>query len=126
MTYVVLSLAVLAIVAAVTVPTLRRLRARPILLTGLVLIALTAVFDNLIVGLGIVAYEPDKISGLRLLHAPIEDFAYSLGAIMLVPALWTWLARPSHPSGPSSPSTVRDTQDSSTPPTGPSRDTQDS
>lgn len=112
MTYVVLSLAVLAIVAAVTVPTLRRLPARPILLTGLVLIALTAVFDNLIVGLGIVAYEPDKISGLRLLHAPIEDFAYSLGAIMLVPALWTWLTRPPHPSRSSSPSTVRDTQDS--------------
>lgn len=109
MTYVALSLAALAIVAAVTVPTLRRLPARPILLTGLVLIALTAVFDNLIVGLGIVAYDPDKISGLRLLHAPIEDFAYSLGAIMLAPALWTWLTRPSRPSPPS---TVRDTQDS--------------
>ncbi|WP_296666852.1 lycopene cyclase domain-containing protein [Demequina sp.] len=93
MTYVVLSVAVLAIIAAVTVPTLRRLPHRPILLTGLVLIALTAVFDNVIVGLGIVAYDDAHISGVRVGAAPIEDFSYTLGAVMLIPAVWTWLTR---------------------------------
>jgi lycopene cyclase domain-containing protein len=92
-TYVVLSLAVLAVIAAVTVPTLRRLPLRPLLLTALVLIALTAVFDNVIVGLDLVAYDETKISGLRVPIAPIEDFAYTLGAVMLVPVLWTWLGR---------------------------------
>ncbi|MCB2412633.1 lycopene cyclase domain-containing protein [Demequina sp. TTPB684] len=91
MTYVVLSAAVLAIIAAVTVPTLRRLPLRPLVITALVLIALTAVFDNIIVGVDLVAYDESKISGVRVPIAPIEDFAYTLGAVMLVPALWTWL-----------------------------------
>lgn len=97
MTYVVLSVAVLALIVLVTVPTLRRLPGRPLALTALVLVALTAVFDNVIVGLGIVAYDDSLISGVRLWHAPIEDFAYALGAVMLIPALWTWLGRTNRP-----------------------------
>lgn len=93
MTYVVLSLAVLAVIAVLTVPTLRRLPLRPLVVTALVLIVLTAVFDNIIVGLDLVAYDETKISGLRVPIAPIEDFSYTLGAVMLVPALWTWLGR---------------------------------
>ncbi|WP_062464988.1 lycopene cyclase domain-containing protein [Demequina soli] len=93
MTYVLLSVAVLALIAAVTVPTLRRLPHRPLLLTGLTLVALTAVFDNVIVGLGIVAYDESLVSGIRVGSAPLEDFSYTLGAVMLVPALWTRLAR---------------------------------
>lgn len=91
MTYVVLSAAVLALLALVTVPTLRSLPARPLAMTALALIALTAIFDNLIVGLGIVAYDEALISGVRVWFAPIEDFSYALGAVMLVPALWTWM-----------------------------------
>lgn len=93
MTYVLLSVVVLALVTAATVPTLRRLGAKPLLLTGLVLVALTAVFDNVIVGVGIVDYDDAKIAGLLVPIAPIEDFAYAIGAVLLVPALWTWLGR---------------------------------
>jgi lycopene cyclase domain-containing protein len=93
MTYVVLSVVVLAIIAAVTVPVLRRFPKRPLVLTALVLIALTAVFDNVIVSSGIVDYDEDLIWGVRVPVAPIEDFAYTIGAVMLVPALWTWLGR---------------------------------
>ncbi|WP_082101705.1 lycopene cyclase domain-containing protein [Demequina rhizosphaerae] len=103
MTYVLLSLAVLALIAAATVPTLRRLPQRPLLLTGLALIVLTAVFDNVIVGLGIVAYDEALISGVRVGSAPIEDFSYTLGAVMLVPALWTWLAGPTVTTASTSP-----------------------
>lgn len=91
MTYVALSLAVLALLAVVTLRTLRPLPKRPLLWTAIVLIALTAVFDNVIVGLGIVEYDHSKISGLLLWLAPIEDFAYALGAVLLIPVLWTWL-----------------------------------
>ncbi len=93
MTYVVLSLAVLAALAVVTVPTLRRLPMRPLVITALVLIALTTVFDNVIVGIGLVDYDETKILGLRVPFAPVEDFSYTLGAVMLVPAVWTWLGR---------------------------------
>ena len=99
MTYAILSLAVLAVIAVTTVPTLRRLPLRPLLVTALVLIALTAVFDNVIVGLDLVAYDEAKISGLRVPIAPIEDFSYTLGAVMLVPALWTWLGRARNTGG---------------------------
>lgn len=91
MTYVVLSVAVLALIAIATFGVLRRLPAAPLLWTALVLIALTAVFDNVIVGLDIVAYDSEKISGVLLWKAPIEDFAYALGAVMLIPAVWMLL-----------------------------------
>ncbi|MFM6981586.1 MAG: lycopene cyclase domain-containing protein [Microbacteriaceae bacterium] len=51
-------------------------------------VALTAVFDNLIVGLGIVDYDDTRISGMRIGYAPVEDFAYIIATVLLVPALW--------------------------------------
>ena len=93
MTYLVLSVVVLAALAALTWRTVRRLGARALGLTGLALIALTVVFDNLIVGTGIVDYDESLISGVRMPIAPIEDLAYAVGAVLLVPTLWAWCAR---------------------------------
>lgn len=93
MTYVLLSMVVLALVSAVTVPTLRRLRLTPLLLTAAALLALTVVFDNIIVGVGLVAYDDALISGVLMPVAPVEDLAYAVAAVMIVPTLWTWLAR---------------------------------
>jgi len=57
-------------------------------LTLVVVIALTAVFDPIIIGLGIVEYNPERILGLRLFGAPIEDFFYALFAVAIVPLVW--------------------------------------
>ena len=57
-------------------------------LTLIVLMVFTAVFDNLIIGAGIVAYDPTKISGVFIGIAPIEDFAYTLAAVLILPTLW--------------------------------------
>lgn len=54
---------------------------------------LTAIFDNAIIGFGLVDYDPEKISGIRLGVAPIEDFAYTLAGAVLVPLVWTALGR---------------------------------
>ena len=63
-------------------------------LAGLVvLVLLTAVFDNVIVGTGIVAYDPGRILGLRLGVAPVEDFSYAVVAALALPALWVLLRR---------------------------------
>lgn len=91
MTYALLSLAVLILVAAATVPTLRKLRRRPLLWAALALVALTLVFDNIMVSVGLVDYDEDRILGLRVPVAPLEDLSYTLAAIMLAPAVWTWL-----------------------------------
>jgi lycopene cyclase domain-containing protein len=44
-----------------------------------------------IVGTGIVGYDPARILGLRIGVAPIEDFAYPVAAALALPALWTLL-----------------------------------
>jgi lycopene cyclase domain-containing protein len=59
----------------------------------LALLAITAVGDSLIVGSGIVAYDPTKILGIMIGFAPVEDFAYAIVAIVLVPVIWNASAK---------------------------------
>ena len=95
MTYWLLNLAFLAAVVVVAVAALLARRAprwRFVGLTAIVLVVMTAVFDNVLVGVGIVAYDPARISGIRIGVAPIEDFAYALAAVVLLPSLWSLLA----------------------------------
>ena len=54
----------------------------------LILYVLTAIFDSLIIGLGIVSYDTGLISNVYVGLAPIEDFFYPLAAAIIVPALW--------------------------------------
>jgi lycopene cyclase domain-containing protein len=90
-TYLWLSLAVLVPVGGVSLVVLARAGARTLgaaLAAVVVLVLLTAVFDNVIVGTGIVGYDPSRILGIRLGVAPIEDFAYAIAAALALPALW--------------------------------------
>ncbi len=50
----------------------------------LVLMVMTAIFDNFIVATGIVSYDESKLSGIKILYAPIEDFAYTLVLVPLI------------------------------------------
>lgn len=60
---------------------------------ALVLIVLTAVFDNLMIAAGLFTYPEHLISGVRVGLAPIEDFAYPVCAAFLVPAAHTLITR---------------------------------
>lgn len=94
MTYWLLNLGFLAVVALVAVAALAARRAprwRVVGLTAIPLVILTAVFDNLLVGVGIVAYDPARISGIHIGVAPLEDFAYVIAAVVLLPCLWSLL-----------------------------------
>ncbi|MCH8560023.1 lycopene cyclase domain-containing protein [Nesterenkonia sp. DZ6] len=62
-------------------------------LTTALLLGLTAVFDNVIIGLDIVRYGHEHLMGLYLGLAPLEDFSYSLAAVLLLPAAWHLLRR---------------------------------
>ncbi|NBR77699.1 MAG: lycopene cyclase domain-containing protein, partial [Microbacteriaceae bacterium] len=57
---------------------------RAISWTLLVMCLVTLIFDNVIVGLGIVDYDSDKISGLLLGLVPVEDFAYTVVSVLAV------------------------------------------
>ena len=58
------------------------------LIVLLPMLVLTAVFDNLIILSGIVDYDESKLMGINILAVPIEDFAYTVVAVLLVPAIW--------------------------------------
>jgi lycopene cyclase domain-containing protein len=56
-----------------------------------ILLLATAIFDNVMIGIGLVGYDPRKISGVHVGVAPLEDFAYPLAAAVLLPSLWILL-----------------------------------
>ena len=101
MTYLALNavfLAAVAIVVLVAVVAARRrggerIRWGALGIAGAALLAMTAVFDNVMIGVGLVGYDDDRISGLRIGVAPVEDFAYAVAAVLLLPALWHLTAR---------------------------------
>jgi lycopene cyclase domain-containing protein len=100
--YTVLSLLFLVVAALVLVAVLVGRPSRsslirrwwlPVVIAGVVLLALTAAFDNVMISAGLVAYDPRLTSGLAIGFAPIEDFAYPLAGLMLLPALWSLLRK---------------------------------
>ncbi len=91
MTYPVLVLPFAGVTLIVALSTLARPRfGRRMAASGIaaaVLVALTAVFDNLMIAAGLFTYPDELISGVRIGLAPIEDFAYPVCAAFLVPAV---------------------------------------
>ncbi|GAB3604782.1 hypothetical protein GCM10027413_01910 [Conyzicola nivalis] len=92
-------LAAVALVALAAVLTRRAPRWRALALAGIVLLVTTAVFDNVMIGIGLVDYDPDLISGAFVGIAPLEDFAYAIAAVVLLPSLWHLLGPSSRGSG---------------------------
>lgn len=96
MTYTLITLPFLAVTAVVALSTLgrpafgRRMAASGI--ASVALIALTAIFDNVMIAAGLFTYPEQHLSGLRIGLAPIEDFTYALCAAFLVPAVFTLLS----------------------------------
>lgn len=84
MTYLALNAVFLSAVGLVGLLLVKRLPWRAIGLATLGLLVMTAVFDNIIVGTGIVAYDESLITGIKIGYAPIEDFAYALAAPLLL------------------------------------------
>jgi len=59
------------------------------LITVMVLIfALTALFDSLIIWAGIYDYDVTKMLGVIIIKAPIEDFLYSVFAVATTIYVW--------------------------------------
>jgi small toxic polypeptide LdrA/B/C/D len=94
MTYAIMSLPflVVAVVAAWAWrprdPAAARRRRTATFIAAAALVVLTAVFDSVIIGTGIVAYDDGQRSGVTIGLAPIEDFLYPLAGVLLLPAVW--------------------------------------
>ena len=97
MTYALILLPFAAVTLVVTLITARLpafgRRMTASVVAAVVLVVLTAVFDNIMISAGLVAYPPENLSGLRIGVAPLEDFAYPVCGAFLLPAVWTILSR---------------------------------
>ena len=88
MTYLLMNLSFMLIAFVVLNVFVRKTPWKTVLWTMLSMLLLTLIFDNVIIGLDIVAYDPEKVSGVFLGLAPIEDFAYTVVAVLAVSSIW--------------------------------------
>ena len=94
MTYWALNAIFLAVVAAVALAAVIARRPPRWIAVGItagVLLVMTAIFDNIMIGVGLVGYSESLISGAFIGIAPLEDFAYAIAAVILLPSLWSLL-----------------------------------
>jgi len=88
LTYIILDLVFLLISFVIIKITRVRVDLKKILLVLGVMLVLTVIFDNLMIYLKLFYYNPNKISGLKIGLAPIEDLAYTIAAVLLIAYLW--------------------------------------
>lgn len=111
MTYTLVNLVFLAVAAGMLVAAIRvsrgssgvsravsnrdtsHLSALALLVTAVLLVVLTLVFNNLMIAAGFVDYGHAQTSGIRIGVMPVEDLAYTVFAVLALPALWTILSR---------------------------------
>jgi len=91
-----LFLAAVALVALAAVLGRRAPHWKALGLAAIALLITTAVFDNVMIGIGLVDYNPELISGAFVGIAPLEDFAYAIAAVVLLPSLWHLLEKKPH------------------------------
>lgn len=84
-------LGVVAVVALAAIASRRAPRWLAVLIAAGILLVATALFDNVMIGIGLVGYDRALISGVFIGAAPIEDFAYTVAAVVFLPSLWTLL-----------------------------------
>ena len=96
MTYLLLSAAFLLVAGVVAAAGWRRAprgHGRAVVLSALVLVALTIAFDSIMIAAGLFDYADAHISGVRLGLAPIEDLAYPIAGVLLLSGLWNLMGR---------------------------------
>lgn len=93
-----LFLAAVAVVVTAAVLLKRSPRWRAVLITLGIVLLMTAVFDNIMIGIGLVDYNPELTEPARLGVAPLEDFAYAIAAAVALPTVWA-LAAPASRKG---------------------------
>lgn len=97
MTYLLLCAAFVAVAAAIAVAGVLARRGggrghvTALVSTAVLLLVLTAVFDNVMIAAGLFDYADAQTSGVRIGRAPIEDFAYPLAGVLLLTAVWNLL-----------------------------------
>lgn len=56
--------------------------------------------NGVLTGRGIVRYDPDRIVGLRIVYAPVEDLLFGFAMVLFTLSTWVWLGRRGVQFGP--------------------------
>lgn len=87
-TYLVVNCLVTLLSLSIVLLGASRADGRRVVMTIVCLLILTAVFDAIMISLGLFRYNPARISGVHIGIVPIEDFFYPIVAAIIVPLLW--------------------------------------
>ncbi|WP_051222555.1 lycopene cyclase domain-containing protein [Agrococcus lahaulensis] len=93
MSYILVLAPLLAASIVAAVLALRRDRRRwgALAIAAAIVLALTIVFDSLMIAADLFRYDDGKLLGPRVGLAPVEDLGYALIAVLLAAAIWTLL-----------------------------------
>ena len=58
-----------------------------------IIITFQLLSNGILTGRHIVIYDPAAITGLRLVHAPVEDLLFGFAMVLLTLSVWVWLGR---------------------------------
>ena len=89
--------ACLGVVAALAVD-LAVLRTRLVLrrvwwVSYVIVVFFQLITNGVLTGRGIVRYDTDRILGLRIVHAPVEDLLFGFSLVLQTTAWWVWWGR---------------------------------
>jgi len=97
-TYLRLDLLVIAVAVLLAVLGARAARRQgtpfgvPVAVTLVVLVALTVVFDSVMIGADLFRYDPAGLVGVRVWRTPVEDLAWPVAAALALPSVWVLLS----------------------------------
>lgn len=95
MSYTALSLIGVVVAALVDLAVLRTnlLRRKAFWTSYAIIVSFQLVVNGLLTGLRIVRYDPNRIIGLRIVYAPVEDLLFGFAMILLTLSLWVACGR---------------------------------
>jgi lycopene cyclase domain-containing protein len=93
--YTVLSLIGVLAAVLVDVAVLRTnlLRRKAFWTSYAIVVFFQLIVNGLLTGLRIVRYDPNRIIGLKIVYAPVEDLLFGFAMIVLTLSLWVWWGR---------------------------------
>lgn len=91
------ALAVTGVVLAVLVDTAvlrtRLVTRRAFWVSYAIIVVFQLIVNGVLTGVPVVLYAPAAITGLRFVHAPVEDLVFGFAMVLLTLSTWVWLGR---------------------------------
>ncbi len=95
-------LALIGVLAAIVLDVLvlrtNLLRHKAFWTSYVIIVFFQLVTNGVLTGLPVVQYDPDRIVGLRLVNAPVEDLLFGFALVTMTLSVWVFLGRSRPPA----------------------------